>query len=100
MGETHGLETQPALARRAGMAHSQISRILRCEIGTGIDVLEAIAEALGREPWELLMDTEETRRRAIERALARTPVPDSRVEEHLPLPPSKVVAMRRRSKGE
>lgn len=91
-----GVDTQPGLAKRAGIAQSQVSRIIRGEIGVGLDILGALADALGMDPWELLLDEEATRRNVLERILARPGVPDPTPSRPTPSPPARVVAMKRR----
>lgn len=92
MQVTPGVDTQMALAKRAGLGQSHISRILRGESAATIDVLTALAEALNIQPWELLADEETTRRAALEKMLGRPPIPDQRVEQAF----NKVSALRRR----
>lgn len=98
---------QQTLAGKCGLAVSSLSEIRRGHVSPGIDTLNDIAHALGVQAWELLANDEETRRRAIERALSRVPVPDDVVEQHYPLPPKvealrprKEVAARRRKKDQ
>lgn len=64
-----GIETQPVLAKRAGVGQSHISRILNMRQSVGLDVIAAVSGALGCQPWELLTNDEATRRAAIERML-------------------------------
>jgi transcriptional regulator with XRE-family HTH domain len=90
MEKNPALDTQPALAAKAGIAQSQVSRILRCEIGVGLDILNAIATALQVEPWELLADSNATRKAAVERMLWNIPATDERVERSIPPTPSAV----------
>lgn len=96
MEQTPGLNSQPAVGKRAGVAPTHVGRILRQESAATIDMLDAIAGAFGLTAWELLTDSEQTRRLAIERMMFGNHVPDARVEEALPPPPSKVIAMKRR----
>jgi len=65
------VSTQPALAEKAGIAQSHVSRILNCQLGAGLDKLAELSEALDCEPWELLVDEEATRERAIKRMIQR-----------------------------
>jgi transcriptional regulator with XRE-family HTH domain len=69
MEQTPGIDTQIALARRAGIAQSHLSKILRGEASATTDLLNALANAMGREPWELLADSNETREAAIRKML-------------------------------
>jgi hypothetical protein len=43
-----------ALAKAADTTLSQIQRILKCEVGTGIDLLESLAKTFGARPQDLL----------------------------------------------
>ena len=76
MDET-GIDTQPALATKAKVGQSHISRIVNGRQSVGIDVVEAVSAALGCQPWELLIDNEETRRAAYERILRVRDLPDT-----------------------
>jgi transcriptional regulator with XRE-family HTH domain len=98
--EVRGL-TQKELEAKSGVAQSHISRILRRDAGATIDRVAEIAGALGCQPWELLANTEATRRAALERMITGPAVSDERVEDALPLPPGgaripKTSAARRR----
>lgn len=64
-----GIATQPELAKKANIAQSHASRILGGKQSIGLDVIAAVAGALKCEPWELLVDSDATRRAAIERML-------------------------------
>jgi transcriptional regulator with XRE-family HTH domain len=84
MERVPGLDTQPALAAKAGIAQSQVSRILRAEIGCGLDILNALSTALQVEPWELLADSNATRRAAVEKMLWNEDgVSDAHVKRHI-----------------
>jgi transcriptional regulator with XRE-family HTH domain len=98
MAESLDLRSNLALAKRAKVGHTHIGRILRLESSPTLEFVDAIATAFGVDTWELLTDGEEVRRLVLERALGRPPVPDSKVEQHYPPAPSKVVAMRRRKR--
>lgn len=88
-------DTQAEVAKRAGVAQSHISRILRCEASATTDLIAALARALKLQPWELLADNEATRRAALERMLYGQAVAGDRKVEA----PQKEVAYRRRKKG-
>ncbi len=75
MDRNPDLSAQTALAGKSGVAQSYISRILRSKSGATIDQIWRIAKAFGCQPFELLVDSEETRREAIERML-RPPGPE------------------------
>jgi transcriptional regulator with XRE-family HTH domain len=66
---------QQTLAGKAGLSPSSLSEIRRGITAPGIDTLADIANALGVDAWELLVNDEETRRKAIERALRSDPQP-------------------------
>jgi transcriptional regulator with XRE-family HTH domain len=88
------IDTQEKLAARSGLSQSHISRLLLCEAASTTDALAALAKAAKCQPFELLTDTESTRRAAIERMLGRDGAPDLKVDL-----PQKVSAMRRKKRG-
>lgn len=45
-------------AHALGMTNGTIDRIRRADVNAGIDHLEPLAQALGVEPWELLVPPE------------------------------------------
>jgi transcriptional regulator with XRE-family HTH domain len=53
---------QQTLAGKAGLSPSSLSEIRRGITAPGIDTLADIANALGVDAWELLVNDEETRR--------------------------------------
>lgn len=61
--------TQPELAKKADIGQSHVSRILSGNQSIGLDVIAAVADALGCWAWELLVDSEQVRRNAVERIL-------------------------------
>jgi transcriptional regulator with XRE-family HTH domain len=61
---------QPELARKADIGQSHVSRILSGNQSIGLDVVAAVASALGCYPFELLVDSEQIRRDAVERVLS------------------------------
>jgi transcriptional regulator with XRE-family HTH domain len=96
--ERRGINQQ-RLAERTGLSTSTVSEIRRGIASPGLDTLERFAQVLGVEVWEMLVDSEETRRLAIERAISRPPMND----EYLPpkvedLRPRKEAAHKRRKK--
>lgn len=99
MERSADLKSNLALAKRAKVGNSHIGRILKEESSATVDMLDAIADALGVQPWELLIDSEAAREAAIRKIMFGNAVSDERVEQHLPLPPSRVVHLRKR-KGE
>lgn len=99
MARSVDLQNNLALAKRAKVGNSHIGRILKQESAATVDMLDAIADALGLQTWELLTNSEATREAAMKKIMFGTAVPDEQVERHLPLPPrSKVIAMRRRNR--
>lgn len=64
-----GIKNPTALARKAKISHSHIRRYLKMESAATVDMLDALADALDVEPWELLTDSDAMRREAIERLL-------------------------------
>lgn len=65
MNNSQTLDTQLALAGRAGISQSHLSEILRGITSVTVDLVNDLAYALGMEPWELLADSEETRQAAL-----------------------------------
>lgn len=63
------IATQPQLAEKSGVGQNTISRILLCNGAATLDVIAKIAHGIGCQPWELLVDEEETRREAMARML-------------------------------
>jgi DNA-binding phage protein len=85
MSRTPGLETQQALAKKAKMGQSHISRILNKSTAPTTDTIAALATALRVQPWELLSDAESTRQAVLARYMGAEDT-------------GKVVAMRKRRK--
>jgi transcriptional regulator with XRE-family HTH domain len=99
MARSADMQNNLALARRAKVGNSHIGRILKQESAATVDMLDALAAALGLQPWELLTDSEATREAALKKIMFGSAVPDEQVEKHLPpAPRPKVIAMRRRSR--
>lgn len=98
MEDSIGLDTQLALARRAGIAQSHLSEVLRAEASPTTDMLNVLARALGLEPWELLANDEATRQAALQKMILGPRASDARVAENLPPAPKKEAAARRRKK--
>lgn len=99
MAHTPGAETQLALAKKAGIAQSHLSKLLRLEAAATTDLIAALARAPGREPWELLADSEATRQAALQRMILGNRAPDARVNELLPPAPIPEVARRKKGRG-
>lgn len=94
MEETPGADTQKALAKRAGIGQSHVSRVLNGRQSVGIDIVAAVSGALGCQPWELLADDEITRRAAMERMILGTTPPPPQPAGYV----AKQVAHKRRRK--
>jgi transcriptional regulator with XRE-family HTH domain len=73
--ERPGMDTQMAVAKKAGIGQSHLSRLLRCEASATTDLIAALARALGIQPWELLADTEATREAALRKMLGEPAEP-------------------------
>lgn len=69
MRVSDGLDNQTALAKRSGIAQTHISRLLRARSAATLDTIAALSEALGMQPWELLVDEQATRKAIIERMI-------------------------------
>lgn len=94
MEESSDLDTQPKLAKKAGIGQSHVSRVLNGVQSIGLDVVAALSGAFHCQPWELLANDELTRRQAMERMLMGR----EHEEDHvLPMPPlpQKRIAFRR-----
>lgn len=50
----HPADTAAALAVRAQLMPSTVSRILHCDVAATVDTVQALADVYGREAWELL----------------------------------------------
>jgi transcriptional regulator with XRE-family HTH domain len=87
MQKSPTLNTQLALAGRAGISQSHLSEILRGITSATVDLVNDLAFALGVQPMELLADTESARQAALAKMLWGERVENSRVAEHYPMPP-------------
>lgn len=96
MESTPGMDSHSAVARAAKLAHSHVGRILRAESAINLDTLDDVAAAFGVSAWELLTDSEATRKLALERMMFGPHAPDSRIEESFGPSPHKVVSIRQR----
>lgn len=87
-----------ALAKKAGVSQSNLSEAMRNLSALTTDTLAEIAACLDCQPWELLANTESTRKAALERMLGGPVklVPNRRVEEVFPPVPKSVAAKRKR----
>lgn len=92
MDQTPGLDTQEAVAKKAVIAQSHVSKILRCQANATLDLIAALGRAFNVLPWELLAEDESTRKAALERMLFGLTEPHREA-------PRKEVAHRRRKKG-
>lgn len=82
-------DTQQKLARRAKIGQSHISRILRGTSAATVDAVEALASALGLQPWELLADGDATREAALKKMILGPRADDGLVSKHLPPAPGR-----------
>lgn len=64
---------QQRLSELTGLSISTISEIRHGISSPTLDTIARLADALGIETWELLMDSAETRRRIIERTIGEDP---------------------------
>lgn len=94
--EARGIDSGNQLAGKAKIAQSHIGRMRREESAATVDMLDALAAALGVQPWELLADEEATRRAAMERMLLGPRVPDDKAADHLPPAPEHKPPVRKR----
>lgn len=60
---------QAELSKASGIANSHITRLMDGTSAYTVDRLTDLAKALGVQPWELLVDSEETRKAALEKIL-------------------------------
>lgn len=67
MARTPDADTGPKLEAKSGVGQSTVSRIINRQTAVNLDKLEAIAKALGVQPWELLLDSKESREEALRR---------------------------------
>lgn len=99
MDNSSTLDTQLALAARAGVSQSHISEILRGTSAVTLDLVNDLAYALGIEPWILLASSDEARKLAEIAKIAFGPgVSDREVEKHLPAAPKEEVAPKRKKR--
>ena len=101
MAKSVNLRSNAAVGRAAKppIAHSHIRRIRLQESSCTLDILDQIADVFGVQPWDLLTDTDETRRLVLERMLynPNLAVPDNEVEKHIPTPHKNDNPKRRRT---
>ena len=79
------IDTQPKLAKAAGVAQSHISRVVGGKQSIGLDVIAALSEAFECQPWELLANDEATRQEAMERMILGPRTGGG--SDELPIPP-------------
>src|SRR4051812_29485243 len=60
IGRGKTFESNNELAAKAKVAQSHIGRMRRQESAATVDMLDALADAIGVEPWVLLTDSEVT----------------------------------------
>lgn len=73
---------QQNLAPKAGMSVGHLSEVRRGLVSPTLGLLGDLAHALGIEPWELLADSETTKRNALAKLLWSGDAPDKAVAEH------------------
>lgn len=56
-----GFDNPTALARKAGVDPSYMSKLMRSQFSCSVDLLDKFATALRCQPWELLVDSEASR---------------------------------------
>lgn len=96
MAEATGLNTQETLSRRAGLSQGYLSELLRGLSAATTDTIADLANALGRQPWELLVDDEETRKSALAKMiLGRAGHP----ADNIPPPPEEKPPRKRKPGG-
>lgn len=71
MQKNPAISTQPKLEAKSGVGQSTISRILKEQGAATLDVIADLAKAVGCQPWELLVDDDETREAALARMIRR-----------------------------
>lgn len=64
-----GFESPTALARKARVDPSYMSKLMRGQFSCTVDVLAKFAAALDCQPWELLVDSDATREAAYKKIL-------------------------------
>lgn len=70
MEQKPDVDSGPKL-RRYGITDGTLNRIRKQSHFVGIDKLERLARAFGCEPWELLVDGEQTREAIVRRFLGK-----------------------------
>lgn len=73
MDATPALDTQMKIAARSGIAQSTVGRILRGDVAVTLDNVEALADAFGRDPADLLTYVKSKARAAFQDAVAGLP---------------------------
>lgn len=94
--EIRGLRglTKQQLAERAGMSGGHLSEVINGLSDITLRRLADLAGALGVQPWELLADSDSTRRAALAQMLWGGNVTNEKVEQHFPPAPQKEEAPR------
>jgi hypothetical protein len=65
------IRRQEMLEEKSGMGQSTVSRVLNCGGAATLDTLEALARAIGCQPWELLVDDDQMREEIVSRFIKR-----------------------------
>lgn len=92
MGAHPTLKSNHALGLKAKVAHSHIRKIRLQETACTLDVLDKLASAFGRMPWELVADGDEIR----QEAFARLGMVRTANDEEEEVPPKREAASRRK----
>lgn len=71
MAETPSIRRQEMLEEKSGLGQSTVSRVLNCGGAATLDTLEALARAIGCQPWELLVDDDQLREEIVSRFIKR-----------------------------
>jgi transcriptional regulator with XRE-family HTH domain len=79
---------QSDLARKSGVSNAHLSEVMHGQSSITIDLVADIAEALGVEPWELLLESEFAKRIALAKMVwSDTKGTNERVEQFFPPAP-------------
>lgn len=71
MDKDSSISRQELLEAKSGLGQSTISRVLNAGGAATLDTVEALARAIGCEPWELLIDDDSVRESIVKRYLGR-----------------------------
>jgi DNA-binding Xre family transcriptional regulator len=71
MEQDPSIRRQEMLEEKSGLGQSTVSRVLNCGGAATLDTLQALARAVGCQPWELLVDDDQVREDIVNRFLKR-----------------------------